>query len=118
MVKIYSPNNEMDLAFLKSMFESEGISFFVHNDNYGSLKVGPRIDLLNAKTIFVHESYAERARELISDYLKNTQTESFNSDGGKSSFSILDKIRIVVELLVFGWFIPGKRWRKSKKQNW
>ena len=113
MIKIYSPNNELELAIIKSMLESEEIPFFVHNDNYGSLITGPRIGLLNAKTIFVPENTAERARELISEYLKKTEGEAGKGGGERSEYSIADKIRIVIESLIFGWFMPGKKWRKK-----
>jgi len=107
----------MELIFIKSILESEKIPFFVHNDHYGSLKIGPRIGLLNAKTIFVAESSAGRAKELISEYLKNTHDKTTELNGAKSTYSVADKIRVVIESLIFFWFIPGKRWHKKPKQN-
>ena len=117
MIKIYSPRNEVELAILKSILESEEVPFFVHNDNYGSLIIGPKIGLLNAKTIFVPENEGEKARELISEYLKNTAEETGQEGGERSTYSIGDKIRIVIESLIFGWFMPGKRWRKRPKNR-
>lgn len=115
MIKLYSPNNEIELAFIKGIFESEEIPFFIHNDHYGSLEIGPRIDLLNAKTIFVHEDFEATARELISEYLKNTQSQS-NDDEYQTNYSFSDKIRIVFETLIFGWFMPGRRWPKKRRK--
>ena len=112
MIKVHSPSNEVELSIIKSILESEDIRFFVHNDNYGSLITGPRIGLLNAKNIFVPEDSAERARELISDYLRNTEEEPGTEDDERPGYSVYDKIRMVVESLIFGWFMPGKRWRK------
>lgn len=40
MIKLYSPENEVQLAILKSLFEAEGIPIFVHNDNFGSMRSG------------------------------------------------------------------------------
>ena len=113
MIKIYSPSNEMELSIIKSILESEAVPFFVHNDNYGSLITGPRIGLLNAKTIFVPEGSEEKARELISEYLRNTEKETGTNDAERPGYSVADKIRMVIESLIFGWFMPGKRWRKK-----
>jgi hypothetical protein len=117
MIKLYSPRNEVELAIIKSILESEEVPFFVHNDNYGSLIIGPRIGLLNAKTIFVPENALEKARELIAEYLKNTAEETEIEGGERSEYSIADKIRIVIESLIFGWFMPGKRWRKKPRNK-
>ncbi len=50
MIKIYSPTDELELAMIRGVFDTEGIPYFVHNDNFGSMRVGPQIDLLNKKT--------------------------------------------------------------------
>ena len=115
MIKFYSPNDEVELALIKSILESNGVSFFVHNDHYGSLINGPRIGLLNAKTVFVSEDSAEKAQNIISEYLKNSQDHKEGEY--KSNYSITDKIRVIFEALIFGWFMPGKRWRKQSKDN-
>lgn len=45
MKKLYSPNNDSELALIKSILDGEGIPYFVHNDHFGTLKVGPKIEL-------------------------------------------------------------------------
>ena len=87
--------------------ENEGIPYFVHNDHFGSLKPGPRIDMFNSKTVMVPEAHHARATELLTNFLDNIkqgEPEPF-----KSPYSLLDKIRMVAEALAFGWFIPGKK---------
>ena len=111
MIKLYSPKNEAELAVIKSLLEGEGITFFVHNDNFGSLYIGLKMDLLNKKTIVVDETFEESAKELISDYLINTDSDLNPSSPG---YSIFDKIRMIVEGLLFTWIIPGEKWRKDK----
>ena len=49
MIKIYSPTVELELAMLRGVFDTEGIHYFVHNDHFDSMRVGPQIDLLNKK---------------------------------------------------------------------
>jgi len=114
MKKLYSPNNDSELALIKSILDGEGIPYFVHNDHFGTLKVGPRIELLNAKTIMVAEKHYEVSKEIIDDFLKNIQEASENT---KSKYSIRDKIRMVIEAILFTWFIPGNRWNKRKPKH-
>ena len=76
MKKLYFPNNDSELALIKSILDGEGIQYFVHNDHFGTLKVGPRIDLFNAKTIMVEEKHYEVSKEIIDDFLKNIQEAS------------------------------------------
>jgi len=109
-VHLYSPQNESELTLLKSILDSEGITYFVKNDNFGSLEVGPRIGLFNAKMIDVQDDQYERANELLSDYFEKTKKESEES---ATEYSWLDKIRMVIEVLVFGWLMPGRR--KARK---
>ena len=109
-VPLYSPQNESELVLLKSILDSESINYFVRNDNFGSLEVGPRIGLFNAKMIDVQEDQYERANELLSDYFEKTKKEPEES---AKEYSWLDKIRMVIEVLVFGWLMPGRR--KAKK---
>jgi hypothetical protein len=109
-VPLYSPQNESELTLLKSILDSEGINFFVRNDNFGSLEIGPRIGLFNAKMIVVQDDQYARANELLSDYFEKTKKQPEESSKEYSSF---DKIRMVIEVLVFGWLMPGRR--KTKK---
>ncbi len=110
--KLYSPETELDLAFIKSFLEAEDIPNFVHNDHFGLLKIGPKIELLNAKTIFVKESDAEKAQELIDNYIE-VQDDDDNGQLRKSAYSLTTKMRVIIEALIFSWFIPqGRRWKK------
>ena len=103
---LYSPRNEVELAMIRSILDGENIPYLVHNDHFGSLKIGPVIDLYNAKTIMVEERHRERARELISDFLRSVSPESEQPD---PRYSLFDKIRMVIEMLLFGWIVPGKK---------
>jgi hypothetical protein len=55
----------------------------------------------------VFESDFERTKDILSDYLNNTQP-----DESIPEHSLKDKLRMIVEALLFGWFIPGKKWGK------
>ena len=47
MEKIVNPENEAELALFKSLFEAEGIRYFVHNENFGSILIGPKMSNYN-----------------------------------------------------------------------
>jgi hypothetical protein len=108
MIKLYSPPNQAELAIIESILEEENIPYFIHNNHFGSLEIGPLIDIYNKKTIMVEEAYEEQARELLQDFLAATATTP--------PYSIFDKIRMVFEVLFCFWFVPG-RFRKRKKNE-
>lgn len=113
MRKLYSPENDAELALIRSVLDGEGMKYFVHNNHFGSLKVGPKIDLFNAKTIMVPDDEYERAHEIIEDFISNQEIISEDETIG---ISLKDKIRMIVEAILFAWFMPGKRWRKKSKE--
>ena len=104
MRRIYSPHNEIELINLRSILHGEGIPFFVHNDHFGSLEIGPRIELFNAKTIFVPREHAERARELIEDYVRICTDVP-------TRLSFWHTARMVLEVLLFSWIVPYRKKR-------
>ena len=111
MKKLYSPENDSELAIIRSILDGEGIYYFVHNDHFGTLQVGPPIDLFNLKTIMVSEDHYERAKEIIEDFLTNTKDISTPPP---HRYSLIDKIRMVFETLIFNWFIPGNKWKRRR----
>jgi hypothetical protein len=108
MIKIYSPTDELELAMIRGVFDSEGIDYFIHNDHFGSMRVGPQIDLLNKKTIMVSPEDAERAKTIISDLLNRELPEEIIEE----KYTTPQKLRMILEAIFFGWFIPGRRRRK------
>lgn len=113
MIKLYSPSDESELSLIVSILEGDNIPYFIHNYHFGSLHIGPPIDLFNKKTLMVDETYAERAQELLSDFINNTKKES----QGNIAYSWSDKLRLILEALLFGWFIPGRRRKLSVKED-
>jgi len=110
MIDLYSPNNEIDLALIKGILDAEGINYFVRNDNFGSMEVGPRIELFNKKMIMVQDEHYELARELLSDYF-GASTET--AETSEPQYSLSDKIRMAAEVLLFGWMVPGKKGKRD-----
>ncbi|MEW6068166.1 MAG: DUF2007 domain-containing protein [Nitrospirota bacterium] len=114
MIKLYSPNNPAELALIQSILEEERIQYFIHNDNFGSMEVGPSIDIFNMKTIMIDKKDEERARELLQDFFKTTKEDT---ETVQQSYSLFDKIRMAIEALIFMWFVPGRHKIKSKHND-
>ena len=106
MIKLYSPKNEIELSFIKGIFDAENIFYFVQNDHFGSLEAGPQIGLFNARTIMVDENHFDRAKDLLDDFLKNIEP---TPDSAKPAYSTFDKIRMVIEAVLFNWIMPEKK---------
>lgn len=106
MVKLFYARNEAELALIKGLLDAEDINYFVRNDTFGSMLTGPLIDLYNKKTIVVQDEHYERSKELIMDYFSAVE-ESPETEGKTHSF--LDKIRMIVEVVLFGWIMPGRK---------
>ena len=113
MKKLYIPENEAELAVIKSLLDGERIHYFVHNDHFGSLEVGPSIPLYNAKTIMVEEDQYDWALAVINSFVTSKKA----SKAQEARYSLTDKIRVILEGLLFTWFMPGQRWRKRDKAD-
>ena len=99
---------QFELAMIRGVFDTEGIHYFVHNDHFGSMRVGPQIDLLNKKTIMVSPEDAVRAKTIISDFLNR----ELPKETIEEKYTASQKLRMILETIVFGWFIPGRRRRR------
>lgn len=105
-VAVCSPQSSAELAVIKSLLEAEGIYYFVHNEYFGSLQVGPSIPLLNARTMLVPRFEVER----VSDLLQSA--EPLQPEDRERPFSTGDKLRMLLEVFVFWWLIPNRRFRR------
>jgi hypothetical protein len=100
MIKLYSPEDESELESIRKMLDDEGISHTVRHDHFGSVRIGPRIQIHNAKTIVVDEEHFGRAEKLIQDFLQKKQAE------GRSW---RDRLGMLF------WFVPGRKGRDRKR---
>ena len=111
MIELYSPGSETELALIKSILDAEHIHYFVKNDHFGSLEVGPLpIRLFNAKMILVREDQFGIAKELLKDFLEKTESKAGKF---KDEYSFLDKVRMFLEFLLFGWIMRGSKRHKK-----
>lgn len=105
LVELYSPDTEIEVLLVKSILTEAGIDFFIQNDTFGSLTVGPRIALYNKKTVFVAADQKDEARSLIRDLHDKTEVAE------PPAYTLGDKLRMVAEFFLFGWIMPGRRRR-------
>lgn len=75
MVQLYSPRNEPDLLFLRSLFDDAEIRYYVRNDTFGSLYLGPHIEAYNRKILCVSQVDLDDARALLAEFLEHTGGE-------------------------------------------
>ncbi len=111
MIELHSPDSEGELLFLKSLLDEAGLPYYVHNERFGSLMAGPQIAHYNRKAIWVHEGDREEAAALIGDFLERTGVRE--PPAGRREYTLREKLRMVGEFLVFGWFLPGRRPRRG-----
>lgn len=109
MIELLSPRGEAELLLLKSILDDAGLPYFVKNDVFGSLAVGPQIEHYNRKTIYVAAEDADEARALVAEF--RARTESGEREVARPAPK--DLLRMVVELVLFGWFMPGRRARPA-----
>ena len=107
LVAVAEPQTESELAVMLCVLEAEGIPAFVHNGGFGSLHPGPQIALYNARRVMVPiacQADAAAALLVLEPPMRDRITWR-------------DKLRIVVEVILFGWFIPGPRRRRGLATN-
>lgn len=114
MIKLYAPKDEVELAVLRSLFEVEEIPVFVHNDHYGSLKAGIQIPLLNRKTLMVPKAFESEGKALVDRFLSIEKRAQEKALPRCKTVSIWDKLRMLLEFLLFGWMMPGERFPKRR----
>jgi hypothetical protein len=100
MKRLYTPGDESELVFLKSMFEASGMPYYVQNENFGSLYTGSYMSSLNAKTIMVPEDIYEDAKDLIRSVNENAvfEDERGRREDGSGGGGLLDGLLELLSL--------------------
>lgn len=109
LVPLVSPTSEADLVTTVALLDAHGIPTHVQGGWFGSLLPGPLIPSYNAKTILVPEELLRDARDLLATpvALPDFDDEPEPPPAAASS-QVKSTLRVLVELLLFGWFIPRK----------
>ena len=107
LVKVFSPQTESEIAVITSLLEAHEIPVFIHGRHLGSLLPGLQIGSYNTQSIMVPEERAADALELLREF----QPAQTPVDGGPLPWR--DRLRVIVEAILFGWLIPGRRDRRK-----
>ena len=99
MKRLYTPLDESELVFLKSMFEASRMPYYVQNENFGSLYTGTFMGSLNAKTIMVPDDIFEDAKDLIRSVNEDAVFEDERGGEGESGPGVGSIIDGVLDFL-------------------
>ncbi|MGH7848942.1 MAG: DUF2007 domain-containing protein [Thermodesulfobacteriota bacterium] len=114
MKRLYTPSDESELVFLKSMFEASGMPYYVQNEHFGSMYVGSYMSSLNAKTIMVPDDIFDDAKDLILSVKGDAVFEDERRGGGDGGESPLETL---LKYLPLGWLFPGSGRKKGGKSE-
>ena len=89
MKKLYVPSDESELAVIRSLLDSADIPYYIRNEYFGSLYIGPSMGSFNSKPIFVHEDYYFEAKQVLSELIKE---ENFAPQDDNEAPTFLDGI--------------------------
>ena len=112
---IATPESEAELSLLLCELESRDIPVFVQNAGFGGLFPGPSIASYNARRVMVPVDFVEAAQGALRDLAQSTHAlhDDANDVDTESSASMASRpasaLRMVVEFLWIGWFMPRRR---------
>jgi hypothetical protein len=111
LVVVAQPWSESELAVMLCSLEARGIPTFVQGSGFGSLYPGPQIAFYNARRVMVPDSFAAEAQEALEVFTCQAEPHTFQRP------SVLNMLRAILELVLFGWFVPGNRRRSATASN-
>ena len=99
MMKLYTPSDESELIFIRSLLEAEGIPYYVQNEHFGSMYSGAYLRNFNEKTIMVPEEFWDEAKEMILSINDNAVIERKNQN---ENYGVANLIKDIINLLSLG----------------
>ena len=111
LLVIAYPQSESELSVMLCTLEAHRIPTFVQGAGFGSLYPGPQIAFYNARRIMVPSPFAAEAQEALDIFARQAEPVTFGRP------SILNVLRAILELVLFGWFVPGNRRRSATAAN-
>ena len=103
LVRVFSPQSESEVLVATALLDAHKIPIFVHNRGIASMLPGIQINAYNTQSVMVPEEYAADAVELLAELKRAVPTPP------SGPLPLRDRIRIVVESLLFGRFVPRSR---------
>ena len=91
---------------ISAMLRAYEIPFFVRGRGFSTLYPGPQIKDYNTQTFMVPLDQRDFALELLADFIAPNLSEE---SAPAPKWSLLRTIRVILEALLFGWVMPGRR---------
>jgi hypothetical protein len=92
--------SDVDLAFTVAALEALEVPYHVRNEHFGAMRVGPRIAHFN-------ERWLEIPREHLAAVGEALAARPGRDRLGPRRWNATTRLRTLIELLLFGWFVPG-----------
>jgi hypothetical protein len=108
MRRVYSPETEAERVFLESLLQAREIPYHIDSGGLGSLFPGLPI---SRKWVMVPDGYEQEAIAVIRDALPRAEDVEYEDIGW------LQRLRVIGEALLFGWFISGRPKREKSRQE-
>ena len=112
LVRVFSPQSESEALTAAALLEAHEIPTFVHNRGIASVLPGTQINAYNTQSIMVPEERVADAVELLRDLSRRDEPAATSGP-----LPLRDKVRIVLEGLLFGWFVPGSRRKRASSSE-
>ena len=104
LVRVFSPQSESEVLVAAALLEAHEIPAFIHNRGIGSILPGVQINAYNTQSILVPEEKVADAVELLAQFKEQPRS-------AVAPMRLRDKVRVLLEGLLCGWFVPGSRSR-------
>ena len=102
-VPLFKVSSDVELALVRSILEGYEVLHYVHNGHFSFLEPGLRIPLLNERWVCVFREELSEAQDILTAY------GFFPFAEQPYQPSAWTKYRHLLELIFFGWIIPGDR---------
>jgi hypothetical protein len=112
LVRLTSPESDPEIIAIVATLEAHQIPCYVRGGGMGGLFPGVQINGYNTRDIMIPEERAALAIELLRDFQSKPLTA-----GPEERPKKLGRLRNLLELLLFGWFIPGSRGPGAKQDG-
>ena len=105
-IKYLKIDNQFDLMFIKSLFQSENIPFYIEFEHISRMRPGMYVgDLGNYNLLYILKEDYIIANEIVSEYIKkkfNVVSIEHNKNKERK-----EKVRNIFEILFGNWKVPS-----------
>jgi hypothetical protein len=112
LVRLVSPDSDPEIMTIVAMLDARGIPSYVRGGGFGGLYPGVQINAFNTRDIMVPEEQVAEALALLKDFQAQQPAAEHVARPRKTGW-----LRNLVELLLFGWFVPRSQPRGDRSST-